>query len=75
MVLDDVSDVYELSFVAVPAQKNAGVLKSFKSYKPQPTEPQKEQKTDSILQLRLRLAKANEDNLTIESEEIDNESK
>lgn len=75
VVLDDVSDVYELSFVAVPAQKNAGVIKSFKSYKPQPTEPQKEQKTDSILQLRLRLAKANEDNLTIESEEIDNESK
>jgi hypothetical protein len=28
-VLSDVSDVYEWSFVAVPAQKNAGVTKSF----------------------------------------------
>lgn len=29
-ILDDVTDVYEWSFVAVPAQKNAGVTKSFK---------------------------------------------
>lgn len=30
-VLDDVSDAYEFSFVAVPAQREAGVTKSFKS--------------------------------------------
>lgn len=75
-ILDDISDVYELSFVAIPAQRNAGVIKSFKSYsKPQPTEPQKEQKADNALQLRLRLAKANEDDFIFESEDFNNEGK
>lgn len=32
-VLDDVSDAYEFSFVAVPAQREAGVEKSFKNKK------------------------------------------
>ncbi len=68
-IIDDVSDVYEVSFVAVPAQRKAGVIKSFKSHKPQ------EESTDNALQLRLRLAKANEDNFIFESEDFNNESK
>lgn len=70
-ILDDISDVYELSFVAVPAQRNAGVIKSFK---PIP-QPQKSEKTNNALQVRLRLAKADEDILNFESEEITNETK
>ena len=31
-ILDDITDAYEVSFVAVPAQKEAGVTKSFKTY-------------------------------------------
>lgn len=67
-ILDDISDVYELSFVAIPAQRNAGVIKSFKPI-PQP------KKADNALQVRLRLAKADEDILNFESEEFTNESK
>lgn len=64
VTLDGVSDVYEVSFVAVPAQKNAGVIKSFKSI----PIPQKE-KTDKALQVRLRLAMAEADDFNFESED------
>lgn len=39
-ILDDASDAYEWSFVAVPAQKNAGVTKSFSSQLKKETVPQ-----------------------------------
>lgn len=31
-ILDDVTDAYEVSFVAVPAQKEAGIIKQFSMY-------------------------------------------
>ncbi len=70
VTLDDVSDVYELSFVAVPAQKGAGVIKSFKFVQKRQSESEE---TNNALQVRLRLARA--DNFIFESEEIDYESK
>lgn len=35
-ILDDIADVYELSFVAVPAQRAAGVIKTFSGPDPDP---------------------------------------
>lgn len=71
-IIDDIADVYEVSFVAVPAQREAGVIKSFKSV---PFPQSKKAETDNALQVRLRLAKAEEDSLNFESEEINNEGK
>lgn len=62
-ILDDVYDAYELSFVAVPAQRGAGVIKSFKrDLKNQQSDDEK-LKAEK-LEIRLRLAKAETDILT-----------
>lgn len=62
-IIDDVKDAYELSFVAVPAQRNAGVIKSLKSIKQPATEKPKSADNDEKikkLQVRLRLAESDD---------------
>lgn len=55
-ILSGLADVYEVSFVAVPAQRAAGVIKCFKSFGdvPAPTEEPQPDTAD----IRLRLAAA-----------------
>lgn len=70
-VLDDVTDAYEVSFVAVPAQKGAGVIKAFR-YPAAASDTPKDDKCEKALEARLRLAKAKTKNLT-DLEENENE--
>lgn len=59
VTIDDVSDVYELSFVAVPAQREAGVIKSYAHQNLDEIEKKKKQKNALIsLEVRLRSAQA-----------------
>lgn len=51
--LSDITDVYEISFVAVPAQKNAGVIKSFDVQKK--LETQENQLEQELLEFELKL--------------------
>lgn len=70
-VLDDVADAYEVSFVAVPAQKGAGVIKSFR-YSAAENNAEKKEITEKMLEARLRLAKA-KTKFYEDCEEIENE--
>lgn len=54
MRLENPSDAYELSFVAVPAQPNAGVTKAYGPEKPEKIE-QKNQ-SHELIKLRIRIA-------------------
>ena len=59
--LDGVKDVHELSFVAVPAQRRAGTVKTYGGTEPEkPTEPEEpESNTDEKgLETRIRVAEA-----------------
>jgi len=76
VTLDDIIDAYELSFVGVPAQRNAGVTKNYGIEEPKETEPESSEapseasNADNIKSLDLRMRIANTFiNITNESEE------
>ena len=54
--LSDVADAYEVSFVAIPAQRAAGVIKCHKSYFAEPPENES-QKSETAVALGLAAAK------------------
>jgi hypothetical protein len=59
MQLTDPKDAYEVSFVAVPAQADAGVIKEFQKAEDSPTEEQQQEtKSNKDLEVKLKLQRS-----------------
>ena len=59
MKLKDAVDAYEVSFVAVPAQKQAGTIKCYGAQKPKEDAAPKNETSTKSLEARIRLSEAN----------------